>query len=584
MVFNATALLVALAAAWLLGVAALQGQALPWQSLTLGRLLSEAGAFPDQEALLFTAPGLAFDGRSWGWDILAAQAWSLGGEALLRGADALWLGVAGLALAAAGFRRGARPFSTALFTAWALLAARPDLHPGSALLGWALFCAALWLMEGPLEEALPNRWIWLPPLALLGVNLHASLWALAPLALLWLALQRHPALSLWPKLGVLALLLLCLSLHPQGPLAPAAAWASLAPSPLWPGAFDARQGGLLLLALAGLLALSAGWVQGPREALARDRALLLAFGALALYSRDALPWALALAAPLAAQRFDQVVDALPLGLRRLRWPLKLALLLGALALLWRGAWTPAPGHRPAPLPRQSVAFYEQELLNLRILCPPEWTAYLAHRLAPHAAFALDLRGRAPAAARSAALNALGGARDATESLQALGAEAAWVGMGSPLALRLATAQGWQPVAVDNASVLYVREQPAVRELVRVHAPRGLRLGDPARPFDPSRMAQAEADLEMRLARDPALGVLYLFQAELWLAKGHEAKARQTLEAGIRADPGFAGAYARLADLRARRGDKPEARVLYNKALRLQEEPRWRQALAGLGQP
>jgi len=82
-----------------------------------------------------------------------------------------------------------------------------------------------------------------------------------------------------------------------------------------------------------------------------------------------------------------------------------------------------------------------------------------------------------------------------------------------------------------------------------------------------------------------MGVLYLYMAQLWLARGHEAKARETLEGGIRADPGFAGNYARLAALRAALGDAADlaaARTLYRKALEREDLPAWRAALASLG--
>lgn len=584
LVFNASALLAALSLAWWLGLQALAGQALPWQSLALGRLLAEAGAIPEREALLFGASQRAFDGLSWGWDYLGAQALRMGGEGLLRGMDALMLGLATLSLAAAAYRRGARPFSSGLMVALALIAARPDLHPGPALAVWAVFCAALWMLEGPLEQALAQRWIWLPPLALLAVNLHAGAWALGLLALLWLAFESAAAPSRWARAGLFLILLLCLLLHPQGPLTQLQAWTGLGPSPLWPGAFEARQGALLFLAFAALMLLASSWVRGAEASQGRDRALLLAFGLLGLASRDALPWALALAAPIAALRFDQVLGALPPAARSLRWPMKVALLGLGLFYFARGPWRVAEARLAEPLPGTSIAFYEQELLNLRIACPPEWTAYLAHRLSPHAAFAVDSRGRAPRAQRDDfALAQLGGA-DAAAALQRLGAEAAWLPLGSPLASALATAQGWQPVSADNVAVLYLREMPNTRELIRIHAPRGLRLGDPFRPFDPSRVAQAEADLEMRLAREPGLGLLYHYQAELWLARGQDAKARQTLEAGIRADPASAWPYARLAALRAQRGESAEARQLYHKALRRLPRREWREALAALDQP
>jgi len=95
------------------------------------------------------------------------------------------------------------------------------------------------------------------------------------------------------------------------------------------------------------------------------------------------------------------------------------------------------------------------------------------------------------------------------------------------------------VAFDGTGVLYVRNLPVVQELIRVHAPRGLRPGDPGQPFEPTRLSQAEADIEAAMASDPNLGVLYLYAAQLWLAKDEPARARQSLEAGLRADPDFA---------------------------------------------
>lgn len=592
LIFNATALLGLLGLAALLGLGALQATDLPWGHLALGRLLSESGSLPVGEALLYGAPGAAFDARSWGWDWGAYQWARSFGPGSLRWLDALALLGSLAAVAAAGFRRGARPFSTAAFTAWAFLAARGDLAPGPGLVGFAAFCAALWMMEGELWPAFFNRWIWLAPLALVTVNLHPSAWALAPLVGLWLlteeggpAAERPPQPRL-AKTLLFGVLLVCLCLHPQGLAGLLRAPRGLAPSPLLPGAFAARQSALLLVAAAGLLLVASSWTAEGRRHLGRDLWLSGIFGAAALLSRSALPFFLALAAPISAARFDILVDALPRPLRALRWPAKLAA-VGALA-----AWAFSGGLRPlafiaggtgdaATKPAQTLAFYEAELLNANILCPPEWSGWLAWKLSPNARFAVDSAGSAGGGRGAAFAELLQAQGDWRSVLESSGTEAVWVPRGAPLALALTTAQAWQPVSFDNASVLYVRDLPQHKELIRVHAPRGLRPGDPQRPFDDSRLAQAEADLEARLTRDPGVGVLYLYLAELWLAKDQEPKARQTLEAGIRADAGFADNYARLAALRALRGDRAAARALYQRALRLQAQPAWAEALARL---
>ena len=592
LVFNATALLALLALAAALGVASLQGQELPWEHLALGRQLAEAGALPPGEGILFTAPaGAPFDARSWAWDWTAFQGFQLYGPAALRWADGLaWL-LAGWALAAAAFRRGARPFSTAIFTAWALLAARPDLAPGPGLVGFAAFCAALFIMEGDFWPAFFGRWIWLGPLAVLAVNATPAAWLLASLGLLWMGFDpggggapRQRGLA---KGAFLAALLACLCLHPQGLRALPGSLRSLQGSPLLPGAFAPRQWGLLLLAAAGLLLAASSWTAAGRGRLGRDAALLLAFVAAALACRGALPYFLALAAPLSAARFDLLVDALPAPLRALRWPAKLAALAGVLYATLGGAAPlgPAADVRPSARPLQTLAFYEDALMDTRILCPPDWTPLLAWKLEGHGRFALDARGAADPARAAALSDALEARGDVPAALAREDVGLCWVPRGSPLALALASSQGWQPVSFDDASVAYVPAVPANAELIRTHAPRGLRPGDPDQPFDATRLAQSEADLEAGLAHDPGMGVLYLYMAQLWLARGHEAKARETLEGGIRADPGFAGNYARLAALRAALGDAADlaaARTLYRKALEREDLPAWRAALASLG--
>ena len=583
--FNGLALLGLVGLGLVLAVLGLQAQPMDWGHLALGRQLVEAGSLPKSESILYGV-NLGFDASAWAWSWGGAEALRAFGPTCLRWMDALLVLAAGLGLVAAGFRRGSRPFSTALFAAWALAASRPDLHPGAGLWAWAAFCAALYLLEGEFWTAFFNRWIWLAPLALVTVNLSPAAWALAPLAGLWLANEGGegadgaPAQPRLAKGIFLAVLLVCLCLHPQGwmPL-----WRGLGhglSTPLDPRSFGPRQSGLLMLAATGALLLVSSWIRDGRRHLGRDLSLLLAFGLAALLERDALPWALAVAAWISAARFDGLVDALPAALRAWRWPAKAAALLGLLAFAVTGGlrWE----SRPAPaLPKQSLTFYQQQLLDLRVLCPPAWTGYLAFQAPPGAGFALDQRGLAPPERQARLGLALEGQGDWSSALDADGVEACWLPLGSPLAVALSTAQAWQPVSFDDAAVLYVRATPANAELIRVNAPRGLRPGDSSHPVDPTRLVQAEADLEARLNQDPGCGVLYLYQAELWLAKGQEAKARETLEAGIRADADFAPNWGRLADLDGARGDTLRAAALYHNALRRRDDPAWRTALERL---
>jgi hypothetical protein len=111
--------------------------------------------------------------------------------------------------------------------------------------------------------------------------------------------------------------------------------------------------------------------------------------------------------------------------------------------------------------------------------------------------------------------------------------------GSPLALALSYSQDWQPVAFDDASVLFVKASPEHADLIKTYAPRGLKPGDPARVIDPSRLSQAEADLEALAGRMAAVGRYHYYRALLYQAEDDQDKVRQALEEGRRADPGFA---------------------------------------------
>jgi tetratricopeptide (TPR) repeat protein len=597
LLFNSLALTLGLGLALAVLVLGLRPAPPPYLSLVEGRVLAEAGALPRTEAVVYTAPAdQPFDARTWGYDLLAFLAVRSFGLGALRLGDAVALGLGLLGLAAAFFRRGARPFSTALCLVWLAWASLGDLSPGPLLWAWALACLCLGLLEGPFWEAFFGRWVWVAPLVVLWVNVHGSAWVLVPVLGIWLLFEGQGADPLRPqqavlaKLGFFALLLVLLCLHPLGWRLPWLSWRSWGPSPLLPGVFEAHQSALLLLAFSLLALVASSWTAGGRASLGRDGALFVVAVLAALFSADALPLALVYCAPMAATRADQVVDALPSALRSLRWPLKAAV-LGA--LLW--SWLPHPGRSSwaarlptaaaeAPLPQRVLKFYEQELLNVRLLCPPEWAGGVAWKLAPQVALALDQRGaavagRANTEALQEALRAEGPWR---ETLLGRQVEACLLPLGSPLAIALARALDWQPVAFDDLGVLYVRALPTQKELIRVQAPRGLRPGDPAQPFDPGRLSQAEADIEARLTHDPDLGVLYFYSAELWLAKEQPARARQALEAGVRADPTFAPNYLRLAALRQAAGQAGPAKAALERGLSLPLGPYWQQALARLG--
>jgi hypothetical protein len=597
LLFNSLALILGLVLAGALLLQGLRQAAPPYRSLASGRIVATAAALPEAEALVYTAPaGAPFDARTWGYDLVAFLLVRAEGLRALRLTDALAVILAVLGLATAFFRRASRPFSSALCLVWVAWASLVDLTPGPRLWAWALACLCLGLLEGPFWEAFFSRWVWVAPVVVLWVNVHPSAWALAPALGLWLFLDGQEADPLRPrqpglaKGSFFALTLVLLCLHPQGWRLPWQGLRAWSPSPFLPGAFELHQAALLLLTYSFLALVASSWTSGGRVSLARDAGLFTLAAAASALSTDALPFALAYCGPMAALRSDCVIDALPLALRRLRWPLKLAALAGLVWAFLPQAGRPSlwasvpPGSAESPLPRHVLAFYEQELLDVKLLCPPDWSGGVAWALGPHVALALDDRGAAAAAAPAArglldALQTQGSWREALSEHQV---DACLLPLGSPLAVALARAGDWQPVAFDDEGVLYVRVLPAVQDLIRVQAPRGLRPGDPAEPFDPERLSQAEADVEARLAHDPDEGVLYFYTAELWLAKEEPERARQALEAGLRADPGFAPNYLRLASLRAEAGMDAAAKEALERGRSLPLSPDWHQALSRLG--
>ena len=597
LVFNSLALALGLAlAAFALGQSLGRGP-LPYRSLAQGRSLAEAGSIPTRELLVYTAqPGQGFDTRSWVLDLASFEVAKLWGLRALRGLDWAALGLGLFGLAAACFRRGARPFTGALCLAAMACLLRGHVASGASLWAWALACASLACLEGSFWEAFFGRWVFLAPLALLWINVHPSAWGLVPLLLVWVSVEGQGADPLRPpqagfaKAAALILLGVCLALSPAPWASLLQGWHGLGPSPLLPGNFEGDQGALLALALAGLVLAASSWTPEGRPSLARDGLIFGALALLSLFSRDALPFALAYAVPMSALRLDALVDAMPAAVQALRWPGKIvavaALGFSLMPSVGHGLWSTRSAPAPAPLPKKVLAFYEHELLNAKLLCPPEWAGLLEWRLAPNVLIALDERGASVSGAQAAAalqqtLQAEGAWR---ETLLGAQVEACLLPLGSPLSLALARAAEWQPVAFDDAAVLYVRALPPMAELIHAQAPRGLRPGDPAQPFDPERIAQAEADLEARLTQDPDLGVLYFFAAELALAKGQSARARQLLEQGIRHDPDFAPDYLRLAALRQSAGMAGQDQALLERGQSLALGSGWKSAMARLSAP
>lgn len=266
---------------------------------------------------------------------------------------------------------------------------------------------------------------------------------------------------------------------------------------------------------------------------------------------------------MAAARADQIIDALPQGLRQGRWLFKIATLGAGLFFLPRllASQTLRPQASPRPRPKETLEFFNDELLSGNVFNENSWAGLLLWKLSP----ALKVFSDGERGAAEDYVQVMGAGEGWEKTLERYGADFAWLRINSPLAKLMARSAGWQPIDFDDASVLYASVSQAHAQLIKTWAPRGLRPGDMDDPFDASRIPQVEADLEMRRLKRPDSGIIHYYEAKLALERGEDALARQWLEQGIKSDSGFAPDYQLLGELRLKTGDKKGAERFFERA-------------------
>ncbi len=563
-----------------------------YRHLATGRAIAAQGNLPKTDEFSFSqGPDLPFNREGWALSLAAFQIERLGGLKALALTRAAALFLCFAFLVAGGFRRQARPFSSCVFALAALaLVSRGASSPQAP--GLALFAACLYLMEGPFWASFFGRWVWLPLLGALWVNLDAGALIVLPLAWIWAFSdkagpdEQAPEFPLVSRLSVLGLLSASLFLHPALWRLPFTGLDWSFSSPFSAENFMQSQGMLAMLALAFLLLVASSWLPGGKRHLGRDAWLFVFLGLGGLVWKAMLPYAAIWAAPLMAARADSLVDALPGPLKTGRWLLKAGLLgLGVWSLppLLAGA---ARGTAPAPRV-QTFGFFKEQLLDGALFTESNFAGRALWELSPSArVFAHD--GMVPTARKKAefeqarvlaaepAVSDSAGPAAWEKILQRSQADFALLRLNSPLAKVMARSAAWQPVDFDDRSVLYARVEEGHAALIKTFAPRGLLPGDLDEPFgDPlfaaSRLPQVEADLESRLVQHPDSGVLCYFEAMLWKQKDKPMLARQWLEKGVRADPDFAPNYRLLAALRLQAGDKEAAQAFLERAAALEAQ-------------
>ncbi|MGA2965440.1 MAG: hypothetical protein ABSD64_04455 [Terriglobales bacterium] len=204
-----------------------------WWHLRTGQWIVETGHVPHSDPFSFTRAGHAWVPHEWLSEAVFYELWKHGGPPALIVFSAI--------VTTAGFMllylrclhsggKGKRHWAAAA-TALGALAAAPSFGARPQMFTFTLASLLLWLVErglgcgGEPDNARPKLLLWIPPLFLLWLNLHAGFALGAALLLAYgagLLLETAVGTTPWHEarpilLRVLLLLLVCLALVPLNP-------------------------------------------------------------------------------------------------------------------------------------------------------------------------------------------------------------------------------------------------------------------------------------------------------------------------------------------------------------------------------
>jgi len=193
-----------------------------WWHLRTGQWIVETGHVPHSDPFSFTRAGHAWVSHEWLSEVVFYELWKHGGAAALIVFAAI--------ITTAGFmllylRCPGKKHWAAAATVLGALAAAPSWGVRPQMFTFTLASLLLWLLERGTEEDRPRLLLWIPPLFLLWLNLHAG-FALGPALLLaygvGLIMETAVGNTPWQQarpiiFRVLLLLLACLALVPLNP-------------------------------------------------------------------------------------------------------------------------------------------------------------------------------------------------------------------------------------------------------------------------------------------------------------------------------------------------------------------------------
>jgi hypothetical protein len=191
-----------------------------WWHLRTGQWIVETGHVPHSDPFSFTRAGHAWVSHEWLSEVVFYELWKHGGAAALIVFSAI--------ITTTGFmllylRCPGKKYWAAAATAFGALASAPSWGVRPQMFTFTLASLLLWLVEA--GEDRPRLLLWIPPLFLLWLNLHAG-FALGPALLLaygvGLLVETAVGNTPWQQarpilLRVLLLLLVCLALVPLNP-------------------------------------------------------------------------------------------------------------------------------------------------------------------------------------------------------------------------------------------------------------------------------------------------------------------------------------------------------------------------------
>jgi hypothetical protein len=194
-----------------------------WWHLRTGQWIVETGHVPHTDPFSFTRAGHAWVAHEWLSDVVFYELWKRAGAAGLIVFSAIVTTAGFMLLYLRCLTYGAKRHWAAAATALGALASAPSWGVRPQMFTFTLASLLLWLVES--GEDRPRRLLWIPPLFLLWLNLHAG-FALGPVLLLAYgaglmvetAIGDTPWQQARPTLvRVLLLLLACLALVPFNP-------------------------------------------------------------------------------------------------------------------------------------------------------------------------------------------------------------------------------------------------------------------------------------------------------------------------------------------------------------------------------